>query len=411
KVEDSYKKIINILLTILKLINTIVMTPGLHCSQADLRSSARRYNHRFAFSDMGVEGEEGFIEQPPPSCIKINGRTYHKISEGSPKWIINDPLEQNLDRRLSSAYLSSIENVIRRENTFVAHFETLGSHENQNNVLVLDCRVENREIAAEIEQDYSESRNSRAVVVWKLGANHATYIPSTNPLYQSPYINISEMNHCNLSRLNESLFGMLALKAHTEPSNGDEVDQVISARIPEDRDTREIIEIKPSVTALPIHLENQNQIVFNATSDIQQTLEKAVSPLEIYFSRPLELEDVSYSKVYEDFIKRKDSSDPYDTSKPRSSSSLQTVQRGNGTGPVEQEIRNKQSIAALLRELKSQFILMGSTLSQFGLPDVPIIDSSELDLHRTELEDEIEEDRRFVEENSQPLSPEQKDFF
>ncbi|PVV05119.1 hypothetical protein BB560_000363 [Smittium megazygosporum] len=78
------------------------------------------------------------------------------------------------DRRLSSAYFNSIENVFRRENTFFAQFETLGSNESQNAALVLDCRVESSEITAVIGQNYSESRNSRAVIVWKLGANHAT---------------------------------------------------------------------------------------------------------------------------------------------------------------------------------------------------------------------------------------------
>ncbi|PVV01272.1 hypothetical protein BB560_004319, partial [Smittium megazygosporum] len=42
----------------------------------------------------------------------------------SPPWEL-----KNLDRRLSSAYLSLIENVFRRENTFVTQFETLGSYE------------------------------------------------------------------------------------------------------------------------------------------------------------------------------------------------------------------------------------------------------------------------------------------
>ncbi|PVV00781.1 hypothetical protein BB560_004825 [Smittium megazygosporum] len=64
-----------------------------------------------------------------------------------------------------------------------------------------------------------------------------------------------------------------------------------------------------------------------------------------------------------------------------------------------------------MTELQSQFILMGSTLNQFGLPNVSLIDSFELNLHRMELEGEIEEGRRFVAENAQLLLPEQKDFF
>ena len=90
------------------------------------RSRARRYNHRFAFSAMGVEGEQGFIEQPAPSCVKIHGRTYHKISGSTSKWLINDPLERERDSAYSPDIILIIENVLRRINPFVNQFETLG---------------------------------------------------------------------------------------------------------------------------------------------------------------------------------------------------------------------------------------------------------------------------------------------
>ncbi|PVV00802.1 hypothetical protein BB560_004803 [Smittium megazygosporum] len=76
----------------------------------------------------------------------------------SPPW----ELKQNLDRRLSSAYLSSIENVLRRENPFFARFETLGSYQSRNAALFLDCRVESGEIGAELHsgsQTFDSVRN------------------------------------------------------------------------------------------------------------------------------------------------------------------------------------------------------------------------------------------------------------
>ena len=44
-----------------------------------LRGQSRKYNNLFAFTAMGVTGTERFVPQPVPSCVKIHGRTYHRV--------------------------------------------------------------------------------------------------------------------------------------------------------------------------------------------------------------------------------------------------------------------------------------------------------------------------------------------
>ena len=66
----------------------------------------------------------------------------------------------------------------------------------------------------------------------------------------------------------------------------------------------------PSVTALPIHLENENCIVYRENSNVREIVERAVSPLEIYFSRPTDLLDYTYVRFHENFIVRRGDSRP-----------------------------------------------------------------------------------------------------
>ena len=94
----------------------------------DFRSHARSYNHFFAFSAMGVDGKDGFIQLPVPSCVKIHGRTYHKISGNTSTWMIHDPLERNLGNGFSQEILDTIDVALRRVNPFVNQFEMLGRH-------------------------------------------------------------------------------------------------------------------------------------------------------------------------------------------------------------------------------------------------------------------------------------------
>ncbi|PVZ97052.1 hypothetical protein BB558_007012 [Smittium angustum] len=56
-------------------------------NNTDFRRTDRRYNHNFAFSALGVQREEGFIQLPAPYCLKIYGRTYHKVSCTTARWL------------------------------------------------------------------------------------------------------------------------------------------------------------------------------------------------------------------------------------------------------------------------------------------------------------------------------------
>lgn len=58
----------------------------------------------------------------------------------------------------------------------------------------------------------------------------------------------------------------------------------------------------PAVTALPIHLENENCIVYREGTNIQEVIDRAISPLELYFSRPRDLVDCTYVNFYENYI-------------------------------------------------------------------------------------------------------------
>ncbi|PVV02039.1 hypothetical protein BB560_003518 [Smittium megazygosporum] len=152
--------------------------------------------------------------------------------------------------------------------------------------------------------------------------------------------------------------------------------------------------------------------IFNKVDEIQQALGNAVLPLELYFSRSSELNNYLYSEIYKNFI-------VVNPNKvPKSVSNWEVLVRinryiiyfdGHTFGSyqdadiyrgllvsemrqdfIEQGMDNEQSNVALLQELQSRLILMAATLSQFGLPGVPMI-------HNLELETGVVEYRSFVE--------------
>ncbi len=59
------------------------------------RTHSRQYNNLFAFTAMGVSGDEGFVHHPAPSCVKIRGCTYHRDlpaeMQGPVHWYVHDP--------------------------------------------------------------------------------------------------------------------------------------------------------------------------------------------------------------------------------------------------------------------------------------------------------------------------------
>ena len=60
----------------------------------DFRTHSRTHNNLFAFTAMGVSGDQGFVHQPVLSCVKIHGRTYHRTCaemRGPVHWYVHDP--------------------------------------------------------------------------------------------------------------------------------------------------------------------------------------------------------------------------------------------------------------------------------------------------------------------------------
>ena len=53
-----------------------------------LRGQSWTYNNLFAFTAMGVTGTKWFVPQPVTICVKIHGRTYHRVL---PADICEDP--------------------------------------------------------------------------------------------------------------------------------------------------------------------------------------------------------------------------------------------------------------------------------------------------------------------------------
>ncbi len=75
-----------------------------------------------ALTAMGVSGDEGFVRQPVPSCVKIHGRTYHRVlpaeMRGPVQWYVHDPdqrrVEANalsLDQQLVDAIQRTLINI------------------------------------------------------------------------------------------------------------------------------------------------------------------------------------------------------------------------------------------------------------------------------------------------------------
>ncbi len=67
----------------------------------DFRNDSWKYNNLFAFTAIGVSGNEGFVRQPVPSCVKIHGRTYHCVipaeMRGPIQWYVHDPDQRRVE--------------------------------------------------------------------------------------------------------------------------------------------------------------------------------------------------------------------------------------------------------------------------------------------------------------------------
>ena len=139
------------------------------------RRASRKYNNLFCFTAIGVSREEGFVHMASPSCVKINGRIYHRVLPGNVKgtvrWYIHDPEERRLEAvhfTLNEACVENIRATLDRINIYARNLIMLGQLPADDVALHLEWNEESSEIAAIIH--YSEvgpAASERTVVFQK----------------------------------------------------------------------------------------------------------------------------------------------------------------------------------------------------------------------------------------------------
>ena len=105
---------------------------------------------------MGVSGPEGFVPMTAPSCVKINGRTYHRVlpgnMSGTVRWYVHDPDERRtraLERfSLNERYVDNIAMTLNRINIYARQLIALGQLPSEELTLHLQWNEESSEIAA-----------------------------------------------------------------------------------------------------------------------------------------------------------------------------------------------------------------------------------------------------------------------
>ena len=64
---------------------------------------------------MGVAGEEGLVQEGAPSCVKIHGRTYHRVlpadMRGTVRWYVHDPEERRQEATQVSLDLGTVSTI------------------------------------------------------------------------------------------------------------------------------------------------------------------------------------------------------------------------------------------------------------------------------------------------------------
>ena len=154
------------------------------------RQSSRKYNNLFSFTAMGVSGEHGFVHQASPSCVKIHGRTYHRIlpanHQGPVHWYVHDPqlARANEAHRLllNVSYVTAIAQMLNQINPYAHHLRVLGQIPTANASLHICWRDESSEIAAIIHRGVGPEAGSRTVVFWKTSDQQPTFIqPQCTP--------------------------------------------------------------------------------------------------------------------------------------------------------------------------------------------------------------------------------------
>ncbi len=156
------------------------------------RIHSRKYNNLFAFTAMGVTGDEGFVHQPTPSCVKIHGRTYHRVlpaqMRGPVQWYVHDP-DQRRDEAttlsLDQQLVTAIQETLTDINPYARNLRQLGQEPAEDVSLHVEWKEQSREIAAIIHRGDSEvTGGNRTVVFWRRTELAPTFISPLHPLYE-----------------------------------------------------------------------------------------------------------------------------------------------------------------------------------------------------------------------------------
>ena len=111
------------------------------------RTHSWQYNNLFTFTAMGVSGDQGVVHQPAPSCVKIHGRTYHRVlpaeMHGPVHWYVHDP---QLRREEATSLHLDQQLVDAIQQTLLA--TAFGQEPAEEIFLQVEWKEESREIAA-----------------------------------------------------------------------------------------------------------------------------------------------------------------------------------------------------------------------------------------------------------------------
>lgn len=104
---------------------------------------------------MGISQLEGFVPMAVPSCVKINGQTYHRVlprnMRGTVRWYVHDSDERRSEAVSLSLNEENVENIrvtLNRINIYARELIALGQLPSENLALHLQWNEESSEIAA-----------------------------------------------------------------------------------------------------------------------------------------------------------------------------------------------------------------------------------------------------------------------
>jgi hypothetical protein len=168
-----------------------------------------QYNNNFAMAAVGVApgehaGGEGFVNQPLargnylPSCVKIQGRIYHRLLHGAMHGPVqcliysapDEAVVLNPNQNLEPAFVGTIRGVLYEINPHFNAVRRLAFADNDNFGVRLRTATDRSEVAAIIPSQPYERQTTRTIVVYRnteerpefLRADHALYEALSYPL-------------------------------------------------------------------------------------------------------------------------------------------------------------------------------------------------------------------------------------